>query len=165
MERSQPTNSQLTGAAGVFYVASELSMRGMVALPSIRNVKGADILVADPEGKHFAFIQVKTSKSKVTFWPIGEGARQWRGRDCYYAFVRRVHGSFEVFLEKAAIVADEAETAERLTSERGCKNWGLAWPMTGMYASKGAEARARRQWQEFRLGAMRVDNKGSRTSK
>lgn len=38
-------NAQLTGAAGVFYVASELSMRGMVALPSIRNVKGADIVI------------------------------------------------------------------------------------------------------------------------
>jgi len=123
---SKRTNSQVIGAAGVFYVASELSMRGMVALPSIRNVKGADILVADHEGRYFAFIQVKTSKSKVTFWPLGEGAREWKGRDCYYVFVRRVHNSFEAYLEKAAIVATEAEAAERLALERGCKKWGLA---------------------------------------
>ena len=142
---------QLTGAAGVFYVASELSMRGMVALPSIRNVKGADILVADPDGKRFAFLQLKTSKSKVTFWPIGEGARTWKGHDCYYVFVRRVLDHFEVFMEKAKIVVEEAEAGEKLVMKRGIKKWALAWPMTGMYATKGAEERTRRQWEEFNL--------------
>ncbi len=145
-------NTQLTGAAGVFYVASELNTRGMVALPSIRNVKGADILVADPEGEHFALIQVKTSKSKVTFWPLGEGARNWKGCNCYYVFVRTVHGKFEVFLEKAAVVLREAERAEQLTDKRGCKKWALAWPMTGSYATKGAEERTRHQWEIFTLG-------------
>lgn len=152
-------NAQLVGVAGVFYMASELSMRGLVALPSIRNVKGADILVADPDGKRFAFLQVKTSQHKVTFWPIGEGAREWQGRDCYYVFVRRVHGRFEVFLEKAAIVAREATAAERLTNERECKKWALAWPMTGIYATKGAEERTRRQWETFTLGADRTYKK------
>ena len=145
-------NSQLTGAAGVFHVAAELSMAGWVALPSIRNVKGADILIADPDGKRFAFIQVKTSKSKVTFWPIGEGARKWKGSKCYYAFVRRAGDRFEVFLEKAAVVAREADAADRLTLKRGLKQWALAWPMTGLYATKGAEERSRRQWQAFLKG-------------
>ena len=145
-------NAQLTGAAGVFYVASELSMRDLVALPSIRNVKGADILVANQEGTEFAFLQVKTSKSKVNFWPIGEGARQWKGRDCYYVFVRRVHDRFEVFMEKAEVVAREAAASEKLTTERGCKKWALAWPLTGLYATKGAEERTRRRWETFTLG-------------
>ena len=145
-------NAQLTGAAGVFYVASELSMRGLVALPSIRNVKGADILIANQEGTEFAFLQVKTSKSKVNFWPIGEGARQWKGRDCYYVFVRRVHDRFEVFMEKAEVVAREAEASEKLTIKHGNKKWALAWPLTGMYATKGAEERTRRRWETFTLG-------------
>lgn len=148
---------QLTGAAGVFHVASELSMRGMVALPSIRNVKGADILVADPDGKRFAFLQVKTSKSKVTLWPIGEGARTWKGRDCYYVFVRRVHERFEVFMEKASVVASEAETAEKLYVSRGVKKWALCWPMTGIDATKGAEERTRRQWKEFNLSDLVIE--------
>ena len=87
-------NAQLTGAAGVFHVAAELSMAGWVALPSIRNVQGADILVADPDGKRFVLIQVKTSKSKVTFWPVGKGALDWTGPNCYYAFVRRAGDCF-----------------------------------------------------------------------
>jgi len=150
-------NSQLVGAAGVFYVASELSMRGMVALPSIRNVKGADILVADPEGKRFAFFQVKTSQYKVTFWPIGEGARNRTGNDSYYAFVRRVHGSFEVFLEHASVVAREAVDAENKALARGNKKWGLAWPISGMDAVKGAEERTRWQWETFDLGPKKVE--------
>lgn len=145
-------NAQLTGAAGVFHVAAELSMAGWVALPSIRNVKGADILIADPDGKRFVFIQVKSSKSKVTFWPIGECARTWKGRNCYYAFVRRVGDRFEVFLEKASVVAREVETGARLVRKRGLKQWALAWPMTGQYAAKGAEARTRRQWEALMKG-------------
>jgi hypothetical protein len=145
-------NSQLVGIAGVFHVAAELSMRGLVALPSIRNVKGADILVADPDGKRFAFLQVKTSQYKVTFWPVGEGAREWTGDNCFYAFVRRVHGGFEVFLERASVVAREAVDAENKALARGNKKWGLAWPISGMDAVKGAEERARSQWNEFDLG-------------
>jgi len=107
MAEFPPINLQLTGAAGVFYVAAELSMRGLVALPSIRNVKGADILIADPEGKGFAFIQVKTSKSGVIFWPLGEGARSWTGPDCYYVFVRRIRDHFEAYLKRAATPAGQ----------------------------------------------------------
>lgn len=144
-------NSQLIGAAGVFHVAAELSMRGMVALPSIRNVKGADILVADPKGRRFAFIQVKTSKAKATFWPISEHAGEWAGPDCYYAFVRRVEDRFEVFLEKAEVVARESEAGDRAAAERGCKKWAPCWAIKGQGVNEGVEDRARKQWREFNL--------------
>lgn len=144
-------NSQLVGAAGVFHVAAELSMRGLVALPSIRNVKGADILVADPEGKRFAFLQVKTSKSRVAFWPISERAGEWTGPDCYYAFVRRAGDCFEVFLEKAKVVAEESEAGDRAAAARGCKKWAPCWSLRGPGVPEGVEERARRQWEEFNL--------------
>jgi hypothetical protein len=150
--KKRTMNPQLVGAAGVFYVASELSMRGLVALPSIRNVKGADILVADPDGRRFAFLQVKTSKSKVIFWPIGDSALKWTGRNCYYVFVRRVHDHFEAFLEKASVVAGEVQAADRSASKRGNKKWALAWLISGRDAAKGAQERTRRQWETFRLG-------------
>jgi hypothetical protein len=151
MDQRKPINSQLVGAAGVFHVASELCMRGLIALPSIRNVKGADILVADPEGKRFAFLQVKTSQHKVTFWPIGESALKLTGRNCYYVFVRRVHDHFEAFLEKATVVAREVRAADCRVRKRGCKEFALAWPISGRDATKGAEERTRRQWETFTL--------------
>jgi len=145
-------NSQLVGAAGVFHVAAELSMRGLVALPSIRNVKGADILVADPDGKRFAFLQVKTSKSKVTFWPISERAGEWVGPNCYYAFVRRVGNQFEVFLERAKVVAEESAASDQAAAQRGNKKWAPCWAIRGQGVPDGVEERARRQWEEFNLG-------------
>ncbi len=145
-------NAQLTGAAGVFHVAAELSMAGWVALPSIRNVQGADILVADPDGKRFVLIQVKTSKSKVTFWPVGKGALDWTGPNCYYAFVRRAGDCFEVFLEKASVIAREVEDGTKRSLERGNKPWALAWSISGQYATEGAEERARRQWDKLMRG-------------
>ena len=60
----------LIGAAGVFYVAAELSLRGMIALPTIRNTAGYDIIVTNRDGSKHANIQVKTSgqQPKPTFF-------------------------------------------------------------------------------------------------
>ena len=141
----------LTGQAGVYHVASELSLRGMVATVTTRNTAGADILVADVEGKHFAFLQVKTSKSKVTFWPLGDTCQDWTGEHCYYVFVRRVKGTWEVFLEKAAVVADKAEENYRAAEKRGNKKFAPWWSLTGQDASAGAEEKTRQQWLDFKL--------------
>ena len=46
---NKPTKT-LVGAAGVHFVVSELSLRGLVALPTIRNTAGIDILVSEPDG-------------------------------------------------------------------------------------------------------------------
>jgi hypothetical protein len=39
-------SNALVGIAGVHYVAAELSRRGLIALPTIRNTAGYDIIVA-----------------------------------------------------------------------------------------------------------------------
>lgn len=44
-------SKELVGAAGVHYVASELSFRGMIALPTIRNTAGYDLIVVSADGK------------------------------------------------------------------------------------------------------------------
>ena len=144
-------NKPLIGQAGVYHVASELSLRGMVATVTTRNTAGADILVADKAGTHFAFLQVKTSKSKVTFWPLGDNPSTWIGEHCHYVFVRRVKGTWEVFLERAAVVAQESEANDRAALKRGNKPWSPWWALTGQDASAGAEERTRRQWEEFDL--------------
>ena len=38
--------AQLTGVAGVHYVAAYLSYQGLHAIPTLRNIAGADILVS-----------------------------------------------------------------------------------------------------------------------
>ncbi len=62
-------SNDLIGAAGVHFVVSQLSLRGLIALPTIRNTGGIDILVSEPDGNAQASLQVKTSLKKVIFWP------------------------------------------------------------------------------------------------
>ena len=85
----EPTRDKaLMGAAGVHFVVSQLSVRGLLALPTIRNTAGIDIVVVNKRGTWQANLQVKTSRSKVGFWPVGKHYDAWRGRNNYYVFVR-----------------------------------------------------------------------------
>ncbi len=63
------------GMAGVFWVASELSRRNWIALPTVRNLKGVDIIAQRPEGAKRVDIQVKTIQGK-RFWPLGKMKRE-----------------------------------------------------------------------------------------
>src|SRR4030042_3130254 len=99
----------LIGIAGVHFVVSELSLRGLIALPTIRNTAGVDVIVANPDGSWHANLQVKTSQRKVTFWPVGARYEQWRGKNNFYVFVGflRNEPHFEAFLESAERVAKQ----------------------------------------------------------
>ena len=62
---SFPTrDSALIGAAGVHFIVSVLSLRGLIALPTIRNTAGVDVVLTDKKGTWQANLQVKTSKEK-----------------------------------------------------------------------------------------------------
>ena len=78
----------LIGAAGVYHVASELSRRGLIALPTTRNTKGYDIIVADPEGSCYANIDVKTSQRCVIWWPMPSSDSVCAGPNDYYVLLR-----------------------------------------------------------------------------
>jgi hypothetical protein len=108
----------LIGAAGVHCIAADLSIRGLIALPTIRNTAGTDIVVTNPAGTWFANLQVKTSRSRVAFWPLGGHFESWTGPNDYYVFLRwlKTPRTFEIFLESAAAVAERA--ARTLKQER-----------------------------------------------
>jgi len=51
----------LTGVAGEYFVAAELSKRGYIASITLRNTKGVDILCSNSETSKAIGIQVKTN--------------------------------------------------------------------------------------------------------
>ena len=63
-------SNSIIGAGGVFHAASVFSMRGLIALPTIKNTAGYDIIVTTSDGLKHANIQVKTSSARPGFWPI-----------------------------------------------------------------------------------------------
>jgi hypothetical protein len=70
VEENRLNQSQLTGVAGVHFVASYLSYLGYHSVPTTRNVQGPDLLVSNLDGSRLLSVQVKT-----TIW-----AKRTRGR-------------------------------------------------------------------------------------
>jgi hypothetical protein len=141
-------DTALIGAAGVHFVVSELSLRGFIALPTIRNTAGMDIVAVHPNGEWHANIQVKTSRSKVSFWPIGTTYHRWCGPHNHYAFVRYLagEGRFEIFLESAdrVVPAVDARVADEKT--RGLKDFSPCWYLP---SDDQEVERLRSQWLQF----------------
>ena len=138
-------DTSLVGAAGVHAVVAELSLRGLIALPTIRNTAGVDVIVANKVGTWHANLQVKTSRSRVSFWPIGTKYAEWVGPNNFYVFLR-FHpktGRFEVFLESSGKVAENCAAGVKREKEKGLKKWAPCfYPRDGLDQLKA-------QWEEF----------------
>jgi hypothetical protein len=102
-------------------------MNGLIALPTVRNTKGMDIVVHNQQGSLLANLQVKTSSKKVTFWPIGKTYRAWNGENDYYIFVRYYDEQFEAFLESAQNVILQVTRRQKEARKRGLREWAPCW--------------------------------------
>jgi hypothetical protein len=77
----------LTGNAGVMFVAAELCRRGVVALPTARNTEGIDLIASEPSGGKSVAIQVKTSQRKTKKWLLTQKAESVKSPTIFYVFV------------------------------------------------------------------------------
>ncbi|MGD0336202.1 MAG: hypothetical protein ABSB18_03795 [Candidatus Omnitrophota bacterium] len=80
-------NSVLSGVAGEYLVAGELSRRGYLASITLRNTRGVDILATNEKATRTAALQVKTRYSKGTAWVLNEKAEKYHAQNLFYAFV------------------------------------------------------------------------------
>lgn len=65
-------NSQLTGMAGVYYAAAELTRLGLIVSLTARNIRGPDLLVTDQGCRNPWSVQVKTNVRKHNSWRVGQ---------------------------------------------------------------------------------------------
>lgn len=123
--------NDLIGAAGVHFVCMEFSLRGLIALPTIRNTAGIDVLVSDPTTGEHAAIQVKTSMQRVSFWPTSRSKNVGGSLRTWYVFVRRGPTKeiiLEAFLVAAHDVHAQVEANIKRDAELGNKEfayWAL----------------------------------------
>ena len=145
-DKDYPTHdTALVGAAGVHAVVAELSLRGLIALPTIRNTAGVDVLVSNRTGKWHRNLQVKTSRSRVTFWPIGTKYAEWVSPNNFYVFLR-FHpkvGHFEIFLESSEKVAVNCAAGVQREKDKGLKKWAPCF-----YPREGFD-QLKSQWDAF----------------
>jgi len=149
----KPTKT-LIGAAGVHFVVSELSLRGLVALPTIRNTAGIDILVSEPDGSGQASLQIKTASWKRDYWPTSGPERCLKGPRSFYVFVRYLPDEerFEAFLESGSNVAKQVQENLQDDQKEGRKYFPY-WELPsyrGLPSAAKETEKLRKKWKDWR---------------
>ena len=114
----------LSGVAGEYFVAGELTRRGFIASITLRNTRGIDVLVAGKDATCSAGIQVKTNQGVAKSWMLTKKAETLESDGLFYAFVN-LNGSDNqptYHIVPSAVVAESCRTSHR--------NW-LATPGRG----------------------------------
>ena len=83
--------TSLSGAAGQYFVAAELSRRGIIATATVRNARGIDILASNASATRTVTIQVKTNQSSKKQWMLHKSAEELVADNLFYVFVN-LHG-------------------------------------------------------------------------
>jgi hypothetical protein len=123
----------LSGVAGEYFVAAELSRRGNIASITLRNTKGVDILAADEGGSKTAMVQVKTNKGAERSWMLNSKAEGISEDRLFYVFVALggEGGVPSYHVVPSSVVAEYTATSHR-TWLAGVKSDGSARKDTSM---------------------------------
>jgi hypothetical protein len=99
---------------------AELSRRGLVALPTVRNTAAYDVLVATPDGKRHANIQVKASSKRASFFLMPPSSKVRGGTHDYYVLLRWLasENHYEGFMLSGREARSEVRRAERFQRAR-----------------------------------------------
>lgn len=79
-------SSGLSGVAGEYFVAAELSRLGFIASVTLRNSRGIDILATSPAGRSIS-IQVKTNQFSKRDWLLKSNVEKEGRPDHFFVFV------------------------------------------------------------------------------
>lgn len=98
----------LTGIAGEYLVAGELSRRGYVASITLRNTRGIDIVVTNKDASKSVGIQVKASSGNRRGWILNKKGENFYSDTLFYVFVnlKSIDERSDLFIVPSKIVAD-----------------------------------------------------------
>ena len=93
-------SNTLIGIAGVHHVVSELSRRGLIALPTVKNTAAYDIVALNEAGTKHANIQVKASSKRASFFPMPPPEKIHSGPRDYFVLARWIESEsrYQCFL-------------------------------------------------------------------
>lgn len=81
-------SKNLSGTAGEYFVAAELSRRGWLASIALRSSEAIDVLAIHPRTHKQVTIQVKTRQGAGTKWTLQQKAEGLHDSHIFYVFVR-----------------------------------------------------------------------------
>lgn len=104
----------LSGVAGEYFVAGELSRRGYIASVTLRNTRGEDILVAGQDAARSAGIQVKPNQGRSKGWVLTSKAEALEEDGLFYVFVNlNGAGAPSYHVVPSTVVAEYIRTDHR----------------------------------------------------
>ena len=105
----------LSGVAGEYFVAAELSRQGLIASITLRNTKGIDILASNSDASRQVGIQVKTNQSGRTGWVLNRKAEDYFAENLFYVFVnlREANGRPDFYVVPSTVVAKVVKEGHR----------------------------------------------------
>ncbi len=121
MINSEKLPNTLTGIAGEYFVAAELSRRGFMASITLRNNDSVDIHASKLSNNKIFSIQVKTNQSGNRDWILSKKAEKKFSENFFYIFVS-LKGETE---RPEFFIVPSIKVAEYVTSNHA--NW-LAVP-------------------------------------
>src|SRR5918911_905978 len=77
----------LSGVAGEYFVAAELSRRGYIASITLRNTRGVDVLVTNTAATRTVSIQVKTNQGSEKDWILSRNVERDFDENLFFVFV------------------------------------------------------------------------------
>src|SRR5262249_35404963 len=142
----------LTGIAGEYFVAAELSRRGYVASLTLRNTRGIDILASNTDATKSVGIQVKASAGKKPKWLLSQKAESDIAENLFYVFVN-LNGadSPEYYIVPRAVVAKYVRESHKAWLATPGLN-GKAHQDSAMRAFRDPEKKYRNAWHLLGLG-------------
>jgi len=138
----------LSGSAGEYYVAAELSRLGFIATLTNRSSEGIDILAAKPRSGKAIKIQVKTTQGAKPRWLMNEKHEKDLGKNFFYVFVKlKAHGARPDFY----VVSSKRVASEVFYSHRkllaSAKKDGTKRRDTGMRAFNDDDGIHKEKWR------------------
>nr|WP_310309899.1 hypothetical protein [Hydrogenophaga laconesensis] len=113
-----PSQTSLLGAAGEYFVMSEMLCRGFIAALAHAGVPHADIVVTNMEGSKLCSLQVKTRRDigSAGVWHMKEKHEDMRVETLFYCFVdfgKTPESTPTVHVVPSAVVAEVLAVSHR----------------------------------------------------
>jgi hypothetical protein len=106
------SKGQLTGMAGVYFVAAEASLRGLITSPTSRGAMAADLLITDTDCRRAYSLQVKTNRVTFKFWLMSSRCMEMVSPTLVYALVNLRGEGPEYFIVPSRIIAEKIVVSE-----------------------------------------------------
>lgn len=113
------SKGQLTGMAGVYYAAAELSRIGYIVTPTSRNAQGVDLLIANSTGTRVYSAQVKTNATTFSFWLLGEKCKKLESKTLFYILINLKKDTIDYYTVPSKVISKGIKTSTSKSKSNG----------------------------------------------